>query len=72
MAKLVNKNKYNQSYWPWNLWINSGVNTAQNAELECFDSLIGYWQSKLQDMLYFTKKGSPWHISKRPELLVNH
>lgn len=72
MAKLVNNNKYNQSYWPWNLWITSGVNTARNAELGCFDSLIEHWQSKLQDMLYFTKKGSPWHISKRPELLVNH
>lgn len=72
MAELVNNNKYNQSYWPWNLWITSGVNTAQNAELGCFDSLIEHWQSKLQDMLYFTKKGSPWHISERPELLVNH
>lgn len=62
---LVNNNKYNQSKWPWNLWINSGINTAQNAEPECFDSLIEHWQSKPQDMLYFTKKGSPWHFSGR-------
>lgn len=64
MAKLVNNNKNNQSQWPWNLWTNSGINIAQNAELECFDTLIEHWRSKLQDMLYFTKKGSPGHSSK--------
>lgn len=62
---LVNNNKYNQSKWPWNLRINSGINTAQNAELACVESLIKHWQSKPQDMLYFTEKGSPWHFSGR-------
>lgn len=68
---LVNNNKYNQSKWPWNLRINSGINTAQNAELACFDSLMKHWQSKPQDMLYFTKKGAPG-TSGEDQLLVNH
>lgn len=48
------------------MWINSGITTAQNAELDCLDHLVEHGQSTLKTTLYFTKKESRWQMAKTP------